>query len=739
MGMEESAAPLGSEKRQSSIPIFHEILIVIRGSRKTGKTSLLRRMKAIPFQSTYKPTRFLQSSDIIWNPISRPNEAIRIFVWDVVDKALQVDPSIKMTKQYPDASNTDTLSRADGIIVMYDNRNEDSAQYAASVIQEAPPETPLIVLANFCDEIEHNHVHPVLTPLENKFYHISTSMKNNIGLAELATWLDYPMNASLQKLYALHLKDSRNKLSQLMEEFHQSGFDNESVDNVPQPTASTLSYNQQVLQPNLKKVEGLIPTIVDTDGVDQDFWENDQEDIDTTLDFGNLQAEEEEEEAKPVDPIANVALATTIEPDVGSFWSDGDEEEIKLPSKLDIVLPELEPEEPKPVKKQKIIPKSEIVKPKIEIIEPKVKPTPKPHVTPKPIKMNKENNSDTIEKSHDIKPEIPKITKVEYSSESDGEPVLEESKQPSHEVEINGINEEFVKKEILEEEFSRFNEDNGQTALPETEGSSIFAKIEIPMEIDDKIVDDFYNDDDNSHEEALNEIEVPLQKDILPTIEEEKHIEEEKIIDNIVQDEEIVIPTIDLPTLDEGELGDDNFFSDGDEDNYDKIGTSSSLKNIDFAFPTLQIEEKNDHFGITGSELKEEENDHSLNKEEKLFGNIAEAENSIISENQNNQETEITFPEMNETRVDIPIILNEGYSFQNQYETVSNSINEYETFDDQPPPQSSSNKKSRHHSRKSHSHHSSKKSKKSKTEKQEISQDAENNEPQQFLDDSGFL
>ena len=182
-------------------------------------------MNAEDFIAQYTPTRFMQATEIFWHPVSRQSETVKITVWDVVDKAIQTNPEVKRTKELPDASTVDTISRADGVIVLYDPRVEESIYYALDVVDRTPRDKPLIILANFSDEIQDpSDVHPLMRECATTRFHLAASMKMNTGLAELATWLDLPLNTSLAEMYKLHLDESERVVKELMQELNQTGF-----------------------------------------------------------------------------------------------------------------------------------------------------------------------------------------------------------------------------------------------------------------------------------------------------------------------------------------------------------------------------------------------------------------------------------------------------------------------------------------------------------------------------------
>jgi len=200
MGGDVSSAPLGGPKIKQHTNISHQIIIVLRGSRKTGKTSLLARMKGFPFKSEYKPTPIMQSTELLWTPISSPNDKIKIIVWDVVDHAIQ-NPNSK--SDLPDATTVDTFSRADGLIVLFDPKNQDSIIYAKSVLDSAPERIPRLVVSNFSDSVDENYsIRDTFDSHLSKAFFLNASMKTNAGLTTIAQWLDLPLHISLKSIYS---------------------------------------------------------------------------------------------------------------------------------------------------------------------------------------------------------------------------------------------------------------------------------------------------------------------------------------------------------------------------------------------------------------------------------------------------------------------------------------------------------------------------------------------------------
>ncbi|OHS98822.1 hypothetical protein TRFO_01892 [Tritrichomonas foetus] len=260
----------------------------------------------------------MQASEIIWHPICVPNEAIKIIVWDVVDKAIDPTPQVQRTKQLPDASTVDTYSRADGIIVVYDPRDDESIKYAQSILDQSPPETPLLLVMNFADTLDASHlIPPQMIEYANRFFHLTASMKTNKGLAELANWLDLPLNVSLSKLYEIHLKESEENLKTLMEEFNQAGFNEEAA-----PQKPSLNDNEN----------------------NKDFWENETDN----------------------NKMPNLGLGPPEVP--ADFFMDDDEEDLKTQKNLEKLMKEQniasieEEEEDEDIKRMKAAKKAKILK-----------------------------------------------------------------------------------------------------------------------------------------------------------------------------------------------------------------------------------------------------------------------------------------------------------------------------------------------------------------------------------------
>jgi hypothetical protein len=54
-------------------------------------------------------------------------------------------------------------------------------------------------------------------------------MKTNVGLLELAAWLELQMNVSLAKIYEIHLAEAQANLATLVSEFGQTALSGENA------------------------------------------------------------------------------------------------------------------------------------------------------------------------------------------------------------------------------------------------------------------------------------------------------------------------------------------------------------------------------------------------------------------------------------------------------------------------------------------------------------------------------
>ena len=186
--------------QQSFIPDY-KITIVIRGTRKTGKTTLITRIRGFAFDPEYQATPSIETTEIPWR--SPEHENILVAAWDTVEHCIPKIDSSSMD----DATNIDTIEKADAVVIMIDNRSDESVDLAEKLIINAPDNLPVAVFSNFMDIENSSPLIPTkLMQYMGRFFFIPGSLKTNQGLIELSKWLTLPLlSAKAKHAYSLHL------------------------------------------------------------------------------------------------------------------------------------------------------------------------------------------------------------------------------------------------------------------------------------------------------------------------------------------------------------------------------------------------------------------------------------------------------------------------------------------------------------------------------------------------------
>lgn len=161
-------------------------------------------MTAKPFNADYNPTTITQTETIQWTFRAKLKDKTLITILDIVS------PNPRLTSTAHGNPN--------GIILMYDPKEQSSVQYVIDVINTTPANIPIAVVTNYQDLIPTD-MHPNLFPIKHKFYHINGSMKTNLGLAEIASWLEYPRMQQKYNIYKDLMNNSAREISRLNELF----------------------------------------------------------------------------------------------------------------------------------------------------------------------------------------------------------------------------------------------------------------------------------------------------------------------------------------------------------------------------------------------------------------------------------------------------------------------------------------------------------------------------------------
>jgi GTPase SAR1 family protein len=197
-----------------------EFLLLIRGYKKTGKSTLIKRMKSKPFSESYVPTSVTQIEKIRFFPENDHEVSI------VLMEAITQNPVIEKT-QYGNPS---------GLVLLYNPQNIETVKFCLKIISSFNQFFPIALISNFYDQ--HSlEIHPSLKSLQEKAYHISMSLKTNYGLKELSNWLKFVHSFHIRNFYLNLLQQTEKEI----EHISSSDFESSSL------------YTEHKLSANLKK------------------------------------------------------------------------------------------------------------------------------------------------------------------------------------------------------------------------------------------------------------------------------------------------------------------------------------------------------------------------------------------------------------------------------------------------------------------------------------------------------
>lgn len=223
MGADESSIPIGSNRINinPTIPISDQITIAVHGRRKVGKTTLIRKMLDLPLSMRYIPTPTMEATEFCWKSERHPDEIIKITIWEVVDRALKNNSSSDIL--LPDAQTVDTLTTSDGIIILYDPNNEETADYAVSIIEKAPEKLPIICLANFLDRRKMiKKIPDKFDKYNERIVHAQAAIYFNKGLKNLAEWLDVPLLYNREKSFMKRAEIADEEINDFDKKFNEA-------------------------------------------------------------------------------------------------------------------------------------------------------------------------------------------------------------------------------------------------------------------------------------------------------------------------------------------------------------------------------------------------------------------------------------------------------------------------------------------------------------------------------------
>ena len=147
-------------KKLRSTGIQYNMKVVLRGARGVGKSSLLSRLQGGKMPKVHAPTPSIRTATINWHFAKAREDAVKVEVWDVVDKALDDSKSTATVNRAEpgahslgalDASMVNVYSNADAIILVCSMADAATLEYVRRELARCPADVPVLVLATFRD------------------------------------------------------------------------------------------------------------------------------------------------------------------------------------------------------------------------------------------------------------------------------------------------------------------------------------------------------------------------------------------------------------------------------------------------------------------------------------------------------------------------------------------------------------------------------------------------------------
>ena len=229
--------------------------IVIRGSRKTGKTSLYRKISGQEWNIPYESTGSIQVNNMRWN-FKDHDDVIKLEIWDVVDDAMKstdkVRKSVKRSQTFDsvDSKSINVYNQTDGVIFMMDLRVRSSFDYVAKEILLVPPAIPILIVQNFADSNDANvvHAHEVEALLTSCDYReclvqlIELSMYEKAMFHKISNFIDICFLLLQRKCLVQKLSINEVYLKEALEKNEEISFQNESKE----PEEEYVNFNESI-------------------------------------------------------------------------------------------------------------------------------------------------------------------------------------------------------------------------------------------------------------------------------------------------------------------------------------------------------------------------------------------------------------------------------------------------------------------------------------------------------------
>lgn len=141
-------------QREFEKGVKYNMKIVIRGLRKTGKSSLLARLHGRRLAEQYTPSAEISAATIRFQPKDLPEDhGAKLDMWDVVDVGLKPkgDSSSSQLQIAADATTIDVYRGCNCVIFLVDVMSRESLEYVVRESKSVPPTTSILIALNFTD------------------------------------------------------------------------------------------------------------------------------------------------------------------------------------------------------------------------------------------------------------------------------------------------------------------------------------------------------------------------------------------------------------------------------------------------------------------------------------------------------------------------------------------------------------------------------------------------------------
>ncbi|KEG13049.1 putative small G-protein [Trypanosoma grayi] len=134
---------------------------VVRGMRRTGKSTIVSRLCGYSFPADYAPSPEISAGTIFYRDhTGRTGGGAKVELWDVVDEGFRRAPQGSMTlpSVLADARSIDVYRNCHLAAFVIDRTRKETLEYAVREAGHVPPTTCVLFILNFHDAPKETHV-----------------------------------------------------------------------------------------------------------------------------------------------------------------------------------------------------------------------------------------------------------------------------------------------------------------------------------------------------------------------------------------------------------------------------------------------------------------------------------------------------------------------------------------------------------------------------------------------------